>query len=399
MSQVGNSPFEGKKSVQVGLKFWAVFLIAPVMLSCSRTEISETKASGHWDPKAAAAYLDQREIAWMGWQGAARDHGTFCISCHTAVPYALARPALRGSLGEKTLSVTEQKLLDNVTKRVRLWKEIAPFYGGEDYSDAKPAESRGTESVLNALILASYDGYGGHLSDTTLAAFRNMWALQQSEGAVRGAWPWLQFGQEPFEAKDSQYYGACLAAIAVGIAPDSYRSTPEIQEKLTLLRDYLNREYANQSTMNRVALLWAAAKWPGLVEPARRQEIIEDVFAEQQADGGWRLSPLAWPKHSVLLSFIRTRWRSDGTRQYEGSDGYATAMITFALLQAGVPSEDARLGRGLSWLVHNQNNVDGFWPSFSLTKHRVPSSNVGHFMDDAATGYAVLALGTRTQSN
>ncbi|MGC1648251.1 MAG: hypothetical protein WA741_20710 [Candidatus Sulfotelmatobacter sp.] len=380
------------------MKFWSVFLIVLIMLSCSRTETTETKPSGHWDPKAAAAYLDQREVAWMGWQGAARDHGTFCVSCHTAVPYALARPALRDALAEKTPSVTEQKLLDNVTRRVRLWKEVAPFYGGEDYSGAKHNESRGTESVLNALILASYDRYNGHLSDATLAAFQNMWELQTTAGVARGAWPWLQFGMEPFEAKDSQYYGASLAAIAVGMAPDNYRSTPEIQEKLTQLSDYLNREYVNQSTMNRVALLWAAAKWPGLVEPARRQEIIKDVFAEQQADGGWRLSPLAWPKGSVVLSFIRVRWRSDGTRQHEGSDGYATAMITWALLQVGIPSEDPRLGRGLSWLAQNQNNVDGFWPSFSLTKHRVPSSNVGHFMDDAATGYAVLALSTRTHS-
>ncbi|MDQ6701317.1 MAG: hypothetical protein M3Z36_14145, partial [Acidobacteriota bacterium] len=41
-----------------------------------------------WDAKAAAAYLDGRASWWATWPTAARDHGTFCVSCHTAVPYA-----------------------------------------------------------------------------------------------------------------------------------------------------------------------------------------------------------------------------------------------------------------------------------------------------------------------
>ena len=46
-----------------------------------------------------------------------------------------------------------------------------------------------------------------------------MWALQQVKGDNAGSWPWLQFNQEPWEANDSGYYGAALAAMAVGIAP------------------------------------------------------------------------------------------------------------------------------------------------------------------------------------
>src|ERR1700747_3551061 len=80
-----------------------------------------------WDRKTAAAYLDSREDWWMAWPRAQRDHDTFCVSCHTAVPYALARPALRNALGEQVPSTNERRLLDNVTKRVRLWKEVAPF--------------------------------------------------------------------------------------------------------------------------------------------------------------------------------------------------------------------------------------------------------------------------------
>src|SRR6266849_4983921 len=83
---------------------------------------------GSWDPRAAAAYLDGRAAWWMTWPNAARDKGTFCVSCHTAVPYALARPALRTALGEREPSATESRLFENVVKRVTLWSEVAPFY-------------------------------------------------------------------------------------------------------------------------------------------------------------------------------------------------------------------------------------------------------------------------------
>src|ERR1700704_6146600 len=83
-----------------------------------------TEPSPSWSGKAAASYLDGRMSWWMAWPTAARDHETFCVSCHTAVPYAMARPALRAALAESAPSAIERKLLDNVTKRVRLWKDV-----------------------------------------------------------------------------------------------------------------------------------------------------------------------------------------------------------------------------------------------------------------------------------
>jgi len=367
----------------------ALCLVAGSHVACSRPE----QAVAHqWDPKAAAEYLDQREIIWMEWPGAARDHGTFCVSCHTAMPYALSRPLLRAALGEQGLSVNERSLLDNVSKRVHLWNEVEPFYSGKGYDGSKVAESRGTEAVLNALILANYDAEKGSLSDTTRKAFDNMWALQKTEGIEKGSWSWLQFGMEPWEARDSKYYGATLAAIAIGTAPENYRSTPDIQPKIGVLRDYLNRKFATQSTINRAALLWASAKLPGLLDPERQRSIITEITNQQQSDGGWRLSVLSWPKGWSLHSLARTRLRADWTRQQTQSDGYATGLIVYALQQTGMPAEEASLKRGLSWLAHNQSSEEGSWPSSSLTERRNPSSNVGHFMRDAATAYAVLAL-------
>lgn len=357
----------------------------------------KTEPSGSWNPKAAAAYLDQREGWWMAWPGAARAQGTFCVSCHTAVPYALARPTLREMLLEDGSSANERGLLEDVTKRVRLWKDVGPFYSDQAYGVHKTAESRGTEAILNALILACHDAQDGRLSPDTRIAFDNMWALQQTTGNNKGAWWWLQFNNEPFEASDSQFYGAALAAVAVGSAPENYRSTPEIQNNLELLREYLKREYAAQSTINRVVLLWASAKLPGLLDSEQRKSFINEVLNQQRADGGWCLSSLAWTWRGWSLSSLIKMWmRSDVTPLNAKSDGYATGLITFALQQAGLPRDDLHLQQGLEWLMRNQNKTEGHWPAYSLNRHSEPSSYTGRFMDDAATAYAVLAL---TESN
>jgi squalene-hopene/tetraprenyl-beta-curcumene cyclase len=343
----------------------------------------ETKITNSWDPKAAAAYLDRRESWWMEWPRAQRDHETFCVSCHTAVPYALARSALRTTLAEQAPSPSEQRLLDNVTKRVRLWKEVEPFYKDADRGPYKSAESRGTESVLNALILSSHDAQSGQLSNDAHTALENMWAEQQITGNQKGAWFWLRFKNEPWEADDSDYFGATLAAIAVGIAPGNYRATPEVQTNLKLLREYLDREFAAQTTVNRVLLLWAAAKLPGLLEPDREKAIIAELLERQRADGGWSVSSLSggWK-------------RADGTSQETASDGYATGLITFVLQQAGISRENANLQRGLAWLTSNQDKTEGSWAAYSLNKNKEHhiSPETALFMNDAATSYAVLSL-------
>jgi squalene-hopene/tetraprenyl-beta-curcumene cyclase len=347
------------------------------------TDKPEMKLANSWDPKAAVAYLDRRQAWWMEWPKSQRDHETFCVSCHTAVPYALSRSALRTVLNEQTPSPTEQRLLNNVTKRVRLWKEVEPFYKDADRGPYKSVESRGTESVLNALILSSRDAQSGQLSNDARTAFENMWAEQQSAGKQNGAWLWLRFKNEPWEADDSDYFGAALAAVAVGVAPGNYRATSEIQTNVKLLRDYLNREFAVQTTVNRVLLLWADAKLPGLLEPARQKAIVGELLGKQQADGGWSLSSLSgdWK-------------RADGTPQETRSDGYATGLITFVLQQTGVSPENAELKRGIGWLLANQDRTEGYWAAYSLNKNK--EHHIGPetalFMNDAATSYAVLSL-------
>src|SRR5437660_11472008 len=115
----------------------------------NRLDQPETKIASSWDQKAAAAYLDQRAAWWMEWPKAVRDHETFCVSCHTAVHYALSRPALHKSLAQAAASANERRLLDNVTKSVRLENEVPPFYTDADPGVYKTVERHGPQYGIN----------------------------------------------------------------------------------------------------------------------------------------------------------------------------------------------------------------------------------------------------------
>jgi len=333
-----------------------------------------------WDKRAAAASLDNRITWWMSWPSAARDHETFCVSCHTALPYALARPSLRGALNEHGPSPVEQRLVDNVVKRVRMWHDVEPFYPDQRNGLPKTSESRGTESILNAVVLAGRDAEAGVLSDDARKAFANLWALQMRNGDLAGAWAWLNFRYEPWEAPGSPYYGATLAALAVGEAPGGYASGGDVQDNLRLLKTYLAKHFEEQHLLNRMMLLWASTKLTGVVTPEQRDAIVGAVLARQGDDGGWATASLG-------------RWqRVDGTPLETGSDGYATGLVTFVLEQAAPTSTRQQVQRGLQWLAQHQDKQTGRWLAFSLNKKRDPTSDPGQFMNDAATAYATLAL-------
>lgn len=346
-----------------------------------------------WDAKAAAGYLDQRVEWWSGWDRAKRDQGTFCVSCHTVLPYTLARPALRKMIGEKDPGEDERLILANVVKRVRLWNELAPVYSDEKYGKNKGVESRGTESVLLAFVLANRDAQSGTLSDDTKAALEHLWQQQQKDGERKGAWLWQMFGLNPWEGDISPYYGATLAAAATGMAPENYRVKPEIQNNIKLLREYLNREFVGQPLVNRVMLLWAETKLPGLIEADRQKAITQEILRTQQEDGGWNLfriaSPMIDPNVTTQLNKFK---RLDGSPQELGSDGFATGLMVFVLKQSGDFRESDAVKRGRAWLEKNQNRTEGSWTAYSVNKKRELSSDAGRFMNDAATAYAILAL-------
>jgi squalene-hopene/tetraprenyl-beta-curcumene cyclase len=352
----------------------AVFLAATVAIAANTGGFRDAPA---FDAKAAAEYLDGRADAWSTWPNAQRDRGTFCISCHTTLPYALARPELRELLGEREPSSAESKILNNLLTRARNWREVEPFYPDQTRGLPKTSESRAIESVMNAVVLSRRDARTGHLTEETRTALDVMWSLQMKTGPNDGGWTWLNFNYEPWESPNSPYFGASLAALAVGSAPDGYAASPGIQDRLKALRDYFGRQHTSVSLLNQFMGLWASGAVRNLLTAEQQRSTVDAAFSIQQPDGGWSTSSLGQYQ------------RVDKTPNDTKSDGYATGLACLALQAAGV--SDPRLAKGLDWLRTHQDRT-GRWIATSLNKERDPASEPAKFMSDAATAYAVLAL-------
>jgi hypothetical protein len=277
-------------------------------------------------------------------------------------------------------------MLDSILKRVSLGDQVTTFYTDAEHGPGKTREARNAEAVNNALILVSYDEQSGTLQPATRKAFDAMWGLQEQTGDKSGAWVWQNFHFSPWEAPESEYYGAAMAALAVGIAPDHYADDPKIQGNLTLLRAYLKRQEPNQPWINRIALLWASAKLPGLMTEPERKALASELAARQHADGGWTLTELGLNDKGV------SSWkRHDATPFDERSDGYATGLTVLALEENGL-GKNPEAKQGLAWILANQDKAQGLWPAWSVNVKRDPNSDIGKFMSDAATGFSVLAL-------
>lgn len=324
-----------------------------------------------WNPRLAAEYLDTRQKEWFAWP-AANGNAKPCVSCHTGLSYMLARPALRRALGESERTAYELGLLSSVNARMdkRTPAELFP-----KSKEPHASEGVGVEAILSAVLLSSADAEQGKLSRQTEAALERIWSLQTKEGN----WHWFSLELDPWEMPDSAYYGAALAAVATGTAPQGYAKRPAIAENVARLKAYL-RDGQEKPLHHRLIVLWAANKLPDLLSDTARNELMAEVWKRQESDGGWTMQSLgAWPKH-------------EAAPPQSGSNSYATALATFAMQQAGAPPSHPGLIRARAWLRSHQNRERGYWDAVSMNKRYDPGSMQESFMRDAATGFATLAL-------
>jgi squalene-hopene/tetraprenyl-beta-curcumene cyclase len=352
-------------------------------------------AKAEWGKAAARHYLDSRGAEWFKFDSARRGEGasaTSCVSCHSLLSFALARPVLRRISDEKLPTELETKMLAQVKARVASWDVLAtsPFQLMYDFDEPKKKQSRGTEAVMNALVLSLDDRFRELKEPSTDAkrALSILWKTQVTDGEFKGSWEWLSFGLEPWEGEGVRYFGAAMAAIGVGTARENGYAMADADARagLSSLRNYLVKNYATQNLHNRVWMLWASTKMDGLLTRSQTDELKAQIFAKQQPDGGFSLGSLG--------RFSRKGVKDESKR----SDGYATGLILHVLQVAGVAKVDGRVEKGLSWLRAHQDK-SGAWRAASVNKNRAPESsdagkaNIGKFMWDAATAYAVLALG------
>ena len=61
----------------------ALTLVRPPAAPVLAADKAGDAATASWDRQAAARYLDDREVWWQTWDRTQKDHGTYCISCHT----------------------------------------------------------------------------------------------------------------------------------------------------------------------------------------------------------------------------------------------------------------------------------------------------------------------------
>lgn len=317
-----------------------------------------------WNPQLAAQYLDARQKQWFVWKQAASADGP-CVSCHTGLPYLLARPALRHRLGETQPTVYEKGLLD----RLRAKAGAKP-----------PGGLQAVEVVFTAIFLAQEKTQKAELSGTTVKAFGQLWSMQLQEGNDKGGWRWYNAGLDPWEAPLSPFYGTALAALAAGLTPAAYREQPKVQEHVAALAEFLRAGQSQQPMHNRMALLWASSKLPGLLSGPERQALIDEVLKRQQPDGGWSIESLgAWMAHP-------------GAPPSQGSNTYASGYVAYVLQRAGVPPSNPSLARALTWLKAHQDRNSGAWPATSMNKVYAADSMQSKFMQDAATAFASMAL-------
>jgi len=363
-----------------------------------RGDAQESRSrSGNWEREDAAKYLDDRMDIWFANAKKLRtgQTETMCVSCHTTVPYIIARPALRRAMQINAATSQEVRLIEETTRRVENYSTRQLLY---DHNESKKIESRGTEVVLNALILASADAAQNRRvpGGPTQEALKQLWEMQRSDGV----WDWLNFGLEPFESSDGAYYGATLAAIAVGTVPGSPES--EKEAKVERMRSYLKEKYGSQNLFNRAWMLLASARLNGLLTKEQRDAFLTEIQSRQRDDGGWALKSLGpWGWNKMVAPF-----RPPGTLDdslLAQSDGYATGLIVYALREAGFPANHPTIKKGLIWLRSNQHEVLisehawQAWRAHSLNYDREHGGEKGEpwrrmFMSDSATAFAALAL-------
>ena len=368
--------------------------------NASATPSGGAAARAAWDPAAAAAYLDDRIDMWFANATKLRtgDEKTSCVSCHSALPYALARPALRRALHAAAPTAQEARLADETARRVASYSTHELLY---EINDVKKVESRGTEAVLNLVVLASADaGADRHEpSATTRKALARLWETQRADGA----WDWLNFKLEPYKTVDAVYHGATLAALGVGMVPGATTSAGAGR-----LRAYLRDQYAAQSLYNRTFALLGSAALTGVLTPPQRDALVAEYAKRQQADGGWSLEAMGPWRWSATEPPFKPSGTLDEALLAQ-SDGYGTGLIVYALLRNGFAADHPVVAAGLRWLKTHQQEIRmtiaaqvadrtwTAWRAYSLNYDREHGGPKGEpwrrlFMSDAATAFAALAL-------
>ena len=321
---------------------------------------SPQEAKIKFSPKLAVDYMEQGALAWSAeWK---------CVACHTNGSYMVVRPLMTAQLGEPSKELHDFFVTS-------LQEELAV-----DPEDQRP-ELDSTQAVYIAAGLAIWDAHVTHrLSAETAQALDMMFKLQRADGD----WTISDDNNPPLES--NRYQLATVAARAIGNAPGwlaEQRGKP-VEAKVRLLENYLRAEGKVQGDYDRTDLLWAATELPGLLDDARKQQLVEMIEGHQKADGGWSIRNFARPEEWGKGNRAE-KLRAELEYANPPSDGHMTGLAIIVLRKAGVPASDLRIQRGVTWLLTNQRS-SGRWWTRSLNR------DGWQFISYSGTVYPLLAL-------
>ena len=295
----------------------------------------------------AARYLDNASLNWQKSRN--------CATCHTNMPYLMARPALGPALKD--------------SGEVRSFFES---YYLARWEKGRKAPQKPYRPVVVGAALAFNDAQTtGTLSDTTRKTLDLMWTTQNE----KGAWNWAKCGWAPMEIDD--HYGVTLAALAAGVAPDNYAETEAAKAGLAKARKYL-AAHPLPSLHHRIMIAWASLRIEGLMKKQERDKTLQDMLSKQLEDGGWSTPG--------FLADWKAFKRKDGKPHDPlTADAYGTGLALVFAREMGLPSKDPRLQKGVAWLKSNQRE-SGKWFT------RSPSKDSKNYFTNIGSAFAVLGL-------
>jgi squalene-hopene/tetraprenyl-beta-curcumene cyclase len=294
---------------------------------------------GEFSLDAAVRFLDTVAVNWQKERK--------CFACHSDYPFLFTRPLVSWK------SPAHEQLRSQLESLAEHPRDV---------------KYRVAESVLVASVLAQNDALTtGRLHPSTRKALDRMWSVQRADGGF----DWMKYNQPPSEIDD--HYGATMAAIGAGAAPDNYAQSPGAKAGLDNIRRYF-RNNPPTNLHQRAMLLLASLSVDGIMTEAERRQLVRELLALQKPDGGWALVTLG-------------NWqRSDGKpHDRETSDGYGTGFVVYVLRRAGVSTDEPRIRNGVAWLKSHQRE-SGRWFTRSQWKDQK------HYITHAGTAYAILAL-------
>jgi squalene-hopene/tetraprenyl-beta-curcumene cyclase len=295
---------------------------------------------------AAAKYLDAAALEWTRTRK--------CATCHTNVPYLMARPLLSNLYPEPTEVRSKfEQWSDN-------WDEQVPR-GGQIPASA---------IALGATLAINDSLTSGKLHASTRRALARMWEMQREDGG----WDWRVNDAPPM--KSDEHYGVTFAAVAVGTLPAEYTQTAEARRGISRMRKYL-KEHPPHSLHHRAMIGWASLGLEGLMSAGERRHVIDRMLDLQREDGGWSADSLFadWED-----------WDLDDNDLE--SDGYGTGFVIYLARRIGVPASDRRLQRGIEWIKTHQRE-SGRWFTASIGPDNPYGDNR---ISTAGTAMVVMAL-------